>query len=116
MEYAMLIYTDEVEETKLPPAEMHETMARYFAFREDAKAAGQFVVGRPLQPTSNATTVRVENGQILTTDGPFAETKEQLGGFFILNCRDLDEAISLAAKIPAASSGRVEVRPIMVFG
>jgi len=116
MEYAMLIYTNEAQEAKLPTAEMEKVMGAYFAFTEAAKAGGQYVTGRPLQPIRTATTVRVENGQTLTTDGPFAETKEQLGGFYIMNCNDLDEAISLAAKIPGAAHGRIEVRPIMVFG
>ena len=116
MEYAMLIYTDEAQESKMGPDDMQKMMGGYKAFTEGVIAGGQYVTGRPLQPTQTATTVHVEGGETLTTDGPFAETKEQLGGFYILKCKDLDEAISLAAKIPGAAAGRVEVRPIMVFG
>lgn len=116
MHYAMLIYTDEAQEAQVPPAEMEAVMGQYFAFTEGVKTAGTYVAGEALQPTQTATTVRVREGATLTTDGPFAETREQLGGFYILNCKDLDEAITLAAKIPGAAVGSVEIRPIMVFG
>ena len=90
-------------------------MAAYDAFTEEVKAAGAFVGGEALQPTSTATTVRVRDGEPLLTDGPFAETREQLGGYYLLECDDLDEAIRWAAKIPGAATGCVEVRPIMDF-
>ena len=116
MQYALLIYDDEVREAAIPPAEMEGIMGAYHAFTTDVKAGGQYKSGEALLPTRTATTVRVRDGATLTTDGPFAETKEQLGGFYLLNCKDLDEAIALAAKIPGAATGCVEIRPIMVFG
>jgi hypothetical protein len=79
------------------------------------KNNGTYLGGEGLQPSSTATTVRVDNGTVSTTDGPFAETKEQLGGYYLLNCKDLDQAIDLASKIPGARFGAVEVRPIMEF-
>jgi len=116
MQYVMLIYADEAQEARLSPAEMDTMMGQYFAFTEGVRAGGNYVAGEALQPTQTATTVRVRDGATLTTDGPFAETREQLGGFYILNCKDLDEAIALAAKIPGAAAGCVEIRPVMVFG
>ena len=94
---------------------MAEQGAAYDVFTTGVQASGAFLSGDPLQPTHTATTVRVRNGKTLTTDGPFAETKEALGGFYVLNCKDLDEALELAAKIPGAKSGSIEVRPIMEF-
>ena len=90
-------------------------MAAYGAFGEEARQAGVMVGGEGLEPTSAATTVRVRDGERLLSDGPFAETKEQLGGFYLLECDSLDEAIEWAAKIPGASSGSVEVRPVMNY-
>jgi hypothetical protein len=87
-------------------------MSEWMAYGEAAQAGGVLVSGAGLQPPSTATTVRLRGGERLLTDGPFAETKEQLGGFYILDCKDLDEAVELAAKIPAAQHGSVEVRPI----
>ena len=83
------------------------------SFTEDIKQSGQYIGGNPLQPTQTATTVRVRQGKISTTDGPFAETKEQLGGYYLINAKDLNEAIQVAARIPGARSGSIEVRPIM---
>ena len=111
MQYMMLIYEDESAEA--PPAD--EVMAAYMAFGEEVERNGSFVAGQALQPTATATTVRVRNGETTSTDGPFAETKEVLGEFYILNVDNLDDAIAAAAKIPGAASGAVEVRPVMVF-
>ena len=90
-------------------------MAGYMAFGEEITTNGSFVAGEALQPTSTATTVRVRDGETGSTDGPFAETKEVLGGFYIVNVDNLDDAIATAAKIPGAATGAVEVRPILVF-
>ncbi|MEZ4590048.1 MAG: YciI family protein [Chloroflexota bacterium] len=90
-------------------------MGEYFAFTNDARQAGVMVAGDALHPTTAATTVRVRNSQISSTDGPFAETKEQLGGYYLLNCENLDEAIKWAAKIPGARDGSIEIRPVWEF-
>src|SRR5258708_13945817 len=90
-------------------------MTEYGAFTEAIKKSGQYIGGDALQPTQTATTVRVRQGKISTTDGPFAETKEQLGGFYMINATDLNEAIQLASRIPSARTGSVEVRPIRGF-
>ncbi len=119
MKYACLIYSNEndgeINPDPTDPA-FGEIMSGYMAFGAAVEAAGAFVAGEPLQPTSTATSVQVRNGETLTTDGPFAETKEHLGGFYILECADLDEAISWAAQIPHAATGTVEVRPVPDFG
>ncbi|MEO7119289.1 MAG: YciI family protein, partial [Candidatus Limnocylindrales bacterium] len=110
MQYLALIYTEEVA---VDDADLMnpETLAAYNRFGDEAKRRNAMLAGEALMPTSMATTVRVRDGQTLTTDGPFAETKEALGGFYMLECKDLDEAIELAAMIPGASVGCVEVRP-----
>jgi hypothetical protein len=115
MRYAALIYTDEKADAVPGTSDFETVMKEYMAFGEEAGGAGVIGGGEALQPTATATTVRVENGQTLTTDGPFAETKEQLGGFYLLDVPDLDAAIAWAAKIPGAWHGRVEVRPVMDF-
>lgn len=115
MKYLCLIYHDEREWAKLPPAEMEEVMAEYFAFTEQVGQSGHLVAGEALHPTSTATTVRVRRGTTDTTDGPFAETREQLGRFYMIEARDLNEAIQVAARIPAARWGSVEVRPVVDF-
>lgn len=115
MKYAMLIYTSETEEAKMTPAEQEANMGAYYAFTNEISEAGVNKGGEALMPTSMATTVRVRDGKTVTSDGPFAETKEQLGGFYLIDCNDLDEAISYAAKIPGAQVGSIEVRPVMVF-
>jgi hypothetical protein len=97
------------------PEEMAGVLAAYGEFGREVEAAGAFLGGEGLQPTPTATTVRVRDGERLITDGPFAETKEQLGGFYLLECKDLDEAIEWAAKIPGAQHGSVEVRPVMNY-
>jgi hypothetical protein len=113
MQYLLTIYEDETFWNTTPPEQLAEVMAGYGQFGEDAGERIQG--GNALQPTSTATTVRVRGGERLVTDGPFAETKEQLGGYYLLECKDLDEAIEWAAKIPGAKSGSIEVRPILQF-
>lgn len=115
MRYMLLIYGDENADVELSDKERAALYERYRAFNEEARRRGAYVAADELQPTSTATTVRLRNGQVLTTDGPFAESKEQLGGYYILDCENLDEAIELAAKIPSAETGSIEVRPIMVY-
>ena len=90
-------------------------MGEYVAFTNDIQATGQCVAGEALQPVSAATTVRIRSGQLATTDGPFAETKEQLGGFYLVEAKDLNEAIHVASRIPSARTGSIEVRPVMDF-
>jgi hypothetical protein len=90
-------------------------MAEYFAFTEGIKQSGHYIGGEALQPVQTATSVRVRNGKVSTTDGPFAETKEQLGGFYLINADNLDDAIKVAAKIPSARFGTIEVRPVVDF-
>lgn len=108
VKYMFLIYDDE----KSPNNGSPERLAEYGAFSELANKNGVIRDGNRLRPSDAATTVRVRDGQAKTTDGPFAETKEQLGGYFILDCKDLDEALSYAAKIPSAKDGAIEVRPV----
>jgi hypothetical protein len=116
MRYLLLIYTDERLEAQATQEDFAATMTAYNAFTEEVRTRGVYLGGEALQPTTTATTVRVRSGKRLTTDGPFAETKEQLGGYYMLNCKNLDEAIEFAGKIPGAAVGSVEVRPIMEFG
>jgi hypothetical protein len=113
MKYALLIYTNETADAQASDEEKAATYQGYDAFGKEAR--DQIVAGEALVPTSSATTVRVRDGQTLVTDGPFAETKEQLGGYYIVDCANLDEAIALAAKIPGAKVGSLEVRPVMLF-
>jgi hypothetical protein len=114
MRYLALIYGD--ENVVWSDEEQQEVMAGYNTFGEEGGKAGVLTgVGEALQPTSTATTVRVRDGETVTTDGPFAETKEQLGGFYLFDCDNLDQAIEWAAKIPGAKDGSIEVRPIMEF-
>lgn len=115
MQYLCLIYENESIPKNMSEAEQQQYFGEYFAFTNDVKEKGLFVGGEALQPVATATTVRVREGKVITTDGPFAETKEQLGGYYLLECKDLDEAIASAAKIPGARFGSIEVRPLMVF-
>jgi hypothetical protein len=110
MRYLLLIYENEAT-TPQDEAEF----GKWMKYTEDLKASGCLRGGDALQPTSTATTVRVKNGKVITTDGPFAETKEQLGGYYMVDCKDLDEAIKWASKIPSVGRGPVEVRPVMEF-
>ena len=112
MEYLLLIHSEESREEALSPAEMGALMEAYGKFGAEAQAAGVLRGGERLRPVCDASTVRVRQGKILTTDGPFAETKEQFGGFYRIEVPDLDAAIAWAAKIPSANVGSIEVRPI----
>jgi hypothetical protein len=112
MQYALLICGDENAVAALSPEEASAGLAEYNAFGEEMAKRGVLQGGNRLRPTSDATTVRVRDGEVLTSDGPFAETKEQIGGYFLVDCKDLDEAIEVAAKIPGARTGTIEVRPI----
>ncbi len=115
VKYLLLIYTSEADDMKRfsSPADGEAVMAEYFAYMEAIQKSGKFAGGEALQSVTTATTVRVRDGKTQATDGPFAETKEQLGGYYMVDARDLDEAISWAARIPGAKWGSVEVRPIM---
>jgi hypothetical protein len=110
MRYLILIYENEAT----TPQDDGE-FQKWMDYTSRLKASGSLLGGEALQPTSTATTVRVKNGKMVATDGPFAETKEQLGGFYMVDCKDLDEALKWAAEIPSAGRGPVEVRPIMDF-
>jgi len=115
MRYMLLIYADEGAAAEMSPREKEQIQAAHWAVMDEATQRGVFRGAGPLQPTSCTTTVRMQNGKLLITDGPFAETKEQLGGYYILDCENLDEAIHWAAKLPTArgsSAGCVEIRPI----
>ncbi len=113
MKYMLMICDVEAQQTGPGDAGFEEIMAEYGAFTELVEKLGVLSDSGRLLPTSAATTVRVRDGKTLTTDGPFAETKEQFGGYYVLDCKDLDQAIELAAKIPSARDGSIEVRPIM---
>ncbi len=112
MRYLLLIATDDASGHQLPPDEEAAIMAEYQAFTDDLQAAGAMLGGERLHPSSTATTVRVRDGEALITDGPFAETKEHLGGYYMIEAADLDAAVAWAAKIPGARFGSVEVRPV----
>ncbi len=112
MRYALLICTDETAMEAQSPEEAAASLNRYLAFGEEMTKRGVLQGGERLRPTTDATTVRVRDGEVLTADGPFAETKEQVGGFYLVDCKDLDEAIEVASKIPGAGIGTIEVRPI----
>ena len=115
MKYLCLIYENELAWAATPQSEADVMMSEYFAFTDSFTKSGHVLGGEALQPTQTATTVRVRNGKISTTDGPFAETREQLGGYYLLDAKDLNEAIQIASKIPGARTGCLEVRPIMEF-
>jgi hypothetical protein len=115
MKYLCLIYEDQQTWARMPKADADKVMGEYHAYTEGIKKSGHYVGGEALQPTDTATTVRVRNGKVSTTDGPFAETKEQLGGYYLVEAKDLNDAIQVASKIPSSKFGSIEVRPIMVF-
>jgi hypothetical protein len=115
MQFMLLIYNAENNGPQPGTEEFGPYMQAYMDFTEEVKEAGKMVSADALQSVSTATTVSLRNGKTEVVDGPFAETKEQLGGYYLLDCEDLDEAIKFAAKIPDAQYGRVEVRPIMIF-
>jgi hypothetical protein len=115
MQYLLLIYRNEAEQAKMDAAALQKMSGDYGAFTQSIIQTGNFKAGDALQPTSTATTVRVRDGKTLTTDGPFAETREQLGGYYLVEAKDLDTALEMAARIPGAKTGSIEVRPIMVY-
>src|SRR6266852_4276733 len=115
MRYLLLIYQDEATYAQWSQEQLAAEYEAYNVYSEEVSKSGAMLSGDALMPTNTATTVRVRNGKTLTTDGPFAETKEQLGGYYLMNCKNLDEAIALAARIPAASDGSIEIRPLMEF-
>ena len=113
MKYLCLIYDDETRWDRMSKEEATAGYGKYYAFTEGIRTSGHYVNGNALKPTSTATTIRVRNGIVSTTDGPFAETKEQLGGYYLVEAKDIDEAAAIAGRIPVAENGAVEVRPIM---
>lgn len=113
MKYLLLIYENEGDFADASEAEQGKIFQEYMDYTRGIKKSGNYIGGEALQPIATATTVRQRNGKIVTTDGPFAETKEQLGGFYLVEAKDLDEAIKLAGGIPAVRTGTIEVRPIM---
>ena len=115
MKYLCLIYDDEKKAVAMSKSDLDALMTDYYAFTEDIKKSGHYLAGEALKPVQTATSVRLRNGKLSTTDGPFAETKEQLGGFYMIDATDLNEAIQIAAKIPSAKTGTIEVRPVEVF-
>jgi hypothetical protein len=115
MKYMLLIYGNAAERPNFTPEERQAAMQRWMAFQTEVQAAGVLVSHESLNPVTDATTVRVRDGKRLIADGPFAETHEQLGGYFVLECDDLDEAIAWAEKMPGAQYGSVEIRPVMTF-
>jgi hypothetical protein len=112
MKYLCLIYSDETMWQKISKADGEKMMAEYMEFGDSIKRSGHYIGGNRLQPTSTATSIRIRNGKASTTDGPFAETKEQLGGYYLVEARDLNDAIQVASRIPGARVGSIEVRPI----
>ncbi|MDO6428141.1 YciI family protein [Thalassotalea sp. 1_MG-2023] len=115
MQYLCLIFESEALAAQRDEQAEAALIEEYGKFTDDIEATGNHIGGEALMPSETATTVRVRNGETLTTDGPFAETKEQLGGYYLIEAATLDEAISIAAKIPSAKDGCVEVRPVMKF-
>jgi hypothetical protein len=115
MQYLLMIYQNEAESSKMDAAARQKVTAEYGAFTQTIIQSGNFKAGDGLQPTTTATTVRVRDGKTLTTDGPFAETREQLAGYYLVEAKDLDTAVAIAARIPGAKTGSIEVRPIMVY-
>jgi hypothetical protein len=115
MQYLLMIYQNEAESGKMDAAARKNVTAEYGAFTQGIIQSGHFKAGDGLQPTSTATTVRVRDGKTLTTDGPFAETREQLAGYYLVEAKDLDTALAIGARIPGARTGSVEVRPVMVY-
>jgi hypothetical protein len=116
MEFMLMLYSDETLASKATGDELAKAFAEFGRVTEALKARNQLKHTQPLQPTSAATTVRVRNGKRTTTDGPFAETKEQIGGYYVIDVKSLDEAIEIAAQLPTSWYGSVEIRPIMRMG
>jgi len=116
MQYLLLIYGNEAAFATLSPEAFTQMRKDYFTFTDEITASGNYIGGNPLQSVSTASTVRIRDGKQSVTDGPFAETKEQLAGYYLIEARDLDEAISIGARIPGAKSGSIEVRPVRPIG
>lgn len=116
MQYLLMIYTNEKEEAARGQAEIGKVVQEYAEYTKSIVQAGQFKGAERLRPVATASTVRVRDGKTLVTDGPFAETREQLGGFYLVETQNLDEALALAARIPSARHGSIEVRPIWPMG
>ena len=116
MKYMLLIHDEEKAWGKLSEPERQKIYGEYGLFGQELKAAGHYLAGAQLQPTSTATCVRVRDDKRLVTDGPFAETREQLGGYYLVDAKNLDEAIGIAARIPSARMGTIEVRPVVEMG
>ena len=115
MQYLCLIYSDEKQVATMSGDDRAQMHREYMAYTDDIKKSNHYLGGNALNPTQTATTVRVRNGALTTTDGPFAETKEQLGGYYLIEAKDLNDALQVAAKIPSAKLGTVEVRPIQEY-
>jgi hypothetical protein len=115
MKYLCLIYDEEKKMATMSKEDGDKFMGEYFAFTDGIRKSGHYIAGDALHPVSTGTTVRIRNGKLSTTDGPFAETKEQLGGYYLIDAKDLNDAIQVAAKIPSAKTGSIEVRPVVVF-
>jgi hypothetical protein len=115
MQYLLMIYQNEAENDKTDAAAGQKMMEEYGAFTQSIIQSGNFKAGDRLQPATTATTVRVRDGKTLTTDGPFAETHEQLGGYYLIEAKDLDAALAIAARIPGSRTGSIEVRPVWVY-
>lgn len=115
MQYLLLIYQNEAEMAAIAAANGGKMMEEYRVFTQSIIQSGAFKAGDALQPSATATTVRVRDGRTLTTDGPFVESREQLGGYYLVEAANLDAAIAMAARIPGAKQGAIEVRPIRVF-
>ena len=115
MQYLLMIYQNEADYAKIDAATSKKMLEEYGAFTQSIIQSGHFKAGDGLQPTTTATSVRVRDGKIMTTDGPFAETREQLGGYYLIEAKDLDTALGLAARIPGAKTGTIEVRPVMIY-
>jgi hypothetical protein len=113
MKYMLLIYDAEATLAQMSAEESRAFMADYFKFSEEIRASGHSVAGDALESVRTSTTVRIREGRTSITDGPFAETREQLGGYYVIEAKDLDEALKIAARIPSARTGSIEVRPIV---
>lgn len=116
MQYLLLIYEDEKIWGGYSEAQAGAILDEYRTFTQDIVQSGHFKAGEALQPTGTARTVRVRDGETITSDGPFAETREQLGGYYLVEAKDMEEALAIGKRIPAAKSGIIEVRPIQTFG
>lgn len=116
MQYLLLIYENEARFGKMSEADLGTLLGEYGAFTQSIIEGGQYKAGDALQPTTTATTVRVRDGKTAVTDGPFAETREQLGGYYLIEAKDLDEAVAIASRIPSSRTGSIEVRPIQKYG